>query len=184
MGRWASPELVSTALAGDVAATEQLVAAIWPGCFRLAATVLCDRGLAEDAAQEACAIVHRKVRSLRSVDAFDAWLYRIVMHETARVRHKNEAFDDRVPERRNEADGATSIDVWQALEALSPRLREVTVLFYFDDLKSEEIAGILRIPHSTVRTRLNKARERLRTLLGDYEDASIPTGAEAKHYAV
>jgi RNA polymerase sigma-70 factor, ECF subfamily len=184
MGRWASPELVSTAFRGEVAAADQLVAAIWPGCFRLAATVLCDRSLAQDAAQEACAIVHRKVRSLRSVDAFDAWLYRIVMHETAKVRRKNEAFDDRVPERRIEADGATSIDVWQALEALSPRLREVTVLFYFDDLKSEEIAGILRIPHSTVRTRLNKARERLRNLLSDYEGESISTRAEAKHYAI
>jgi RNA polymerase sigma-70 factor (ECF subfamily) len=184
MGRWASPEHVSTALRGDAIAADQLVAAIWPACFRLAATVLCDRSLAEDAAQEACAIVHRKVRSLRSVDAFDVWLYRIVMHETAKVRRKNAAFDDRIPERCIEADGATSIDVWQALKALSPRLREVTVLFYFDDLKSEEIAGILRIPHSTVRTRLNKARERLRTLLGDYEDESISTGAEAKHYAV
>jgi RNA polymerase sigma-70 factor (ECF subfamily) len=184
MGRWASPELVSTALQGDVSAVEQLVAAIWPGCFRLAATVLCDRNLAEDAAKEACAIVHRKVRSLRNADAFDAWLYRIVMRETAKVHRKNETFGDRIPEIGVEADGATTIDVWQALRTLSPRLREVTVLFYFDDRKSEEIAGILRIPHSTVRTRLNKAREHLRNVLGDYGNTPASTGLEAKHYAV
>ena len=45
-----------------------------------------------------------------------------------------------------------ALDVWRALSALSPELRDVTVLFYFDDLKSEEIAAILRIPHATVRT--------------------------------
>jgi RNA polymerase sigma-70 factor (ECF subfamily) len=184
MGRWVSPELVSTALQGDVAAVEHLVAAVWPGCFRLAASVLGDRSLAEDAAQEACAIVHRKVRSLRSADAFDSWLYRVVMREAAKVRRRNVAFDDRVPERSVEVDGATSMDVWEALSALSPPLREVIVLFYFDDLKSHEIAEILRIPHATVRTRLAKARERLRDLLGDYADISISTEMEAKHYAV
>ena len=45
-----------------------------------------DRGSAEDAAQEACVIVDHKVRGLRHVGAFDAWLYRIVMRESARVR--------------------------------------------------------------------------------------------------
>ena len=49
----------------------------------------------------------------------------------------------------------------------------MTVLFYFDDLKSQDIAAILRILlHSTVRTRLNKARKHLRDVLGDYEDTS------------
>jgi RNA polymerase sigma-70 factor (ECF subfamily) len=57
--------------------------------------------------------------------------------------------------------------VWRALAGLSPRLREVTVLFYFDDLKTEEIAGILGVPHATVRTRLARARDCLRSVLGD-----------------
>ena len=69
-----------------------LVVAIWPGCFRLAASVLGDRSLAEDAAQEACAIVYRKVRGLRNADAFDAWLYRIVMREAAKIRRKSILF--------------------------------------------------------------------------------------------
>jgi RNA polymerase sigma factor (sigma-70 family) len=184
MGRWVSPELVSSALSGDVSAVERLVTAVWPGCFRLAASVLGDRSLAEDAAQEACAIVHRKVRTLRNADAFDSWLYRIVMREAAKVRRRNVAFDDRMPEGAIEADAATSMDVWHALGALSPPLREVTVLFYFDDLKSHEIAEVLRIPHATVRTRLAKARERLRGLLGDYADISDSTEMETKHYAV
>jgi DNA-directed RNA polymerase specialized sigma24 family protein len=79
MARWAPPEIVAAALTGDETAAEQLVAAVWPGCFRLAATVIGDRSLTEDAAQEVCAIVHRIIRSVRSADAFDTWLYRIVM---------------------------------------------------------------------------------------------------------
>ncbi len=184
MARWAPPELVSAALTGNEFAAEQLVAAIWPGCFRLAATVIGDRGLAQDAAQEACVIVHRKIRSLRSVDAFDAWLYRIVMRESARVRRGHPADGGNLPERGLRDDDPTAIDVWRALATLSPELRDATVLFYFDDFKSDEIAAILRVPHATVRTRLARARERLRGILDDYDIQPAPSHLELKQHVI
>jgi RNA polymerase sigma-70 factor (ECF subfamily) len=182
MGRWAPAEIVRAALAGDEPAAERLVAAVWPACFRLAATVTGDRSLAQDAAQEACVIVHRKIHGLRNPDAFDAWLYRIVLNESARVRRRHAPVIEPL-ERDTGDDAATTMDVWRALAALPLELREVTVLFYFDDLKGDEIAAILRIPHATVRTRLARARERLRGLLDDYDDASSPAHLEAKLHA-
>ncbi len=184
MPRWAPPELISAALTGDIAAIEQLVSAVWPGCFRLAATVIGDRSLAQDAAQEACVIVHRKVRSLRHADAFDAWLYRVVMREASRVRRKQPIPADELLERCVAGDDTMALDVWRALRMLSPELRDVTVLFYFDDLKSEQIAAILGIPHATVRTRLARARERLRGILGDYRDEPLPARLEMKHHVL
>jgi RNA polymerase sigma-70 factor, ECF subfamily len=168
MGRWAPPELIAAAVGGDRAAVEPLLAAVWPACFRLAATLLGDRSLAQDAAQDACVIVHRKVRGLRSPDAFDAWLYRIVVRESSRVRRRRHAGETVSYADQFAADTTVALDVWRALATLSPELREVTVLFYFDDLTGEEIAAVLRVPHATVRTRLARARERLRGLLGDY----------------
>lgn len=182
MARWAPPELVSAALTGDEAAAERLIAAVWPGCFRLAATVIGDRSLAQDAAQEACVIVHRKIRSLRSADAFDAWLYRIVMRESARVRRRQNTAQP-IFERLSASDDTATVDVWRALAELPPELRDVTVLFYFDDLKSGEIATILGVAHPTVRTRLARARERLRALLGDYGDDTFSDREEMKQHA-
>ena len=184
MARWAPPEIVSAALTGDEAAAEKLVAAVWPGCFRLALTVLGDRSLAQDAAQEACVVVHRKIRSVRSAGAFDTWLYRVVMRESARVRRRNAVARDAPFERSFGSDDTTAVDIWRALATLSPELREVTVLFYFDDLKSERIGEILGVPHATVRTRLARARERLRGLLEDYRDEPLPAHLEAKPYVV
>lgn len=184
MGRWAPPELVSQALTGDEAAVERLIAAIWPGCFRLAASVIGDWTLAQDAAQEACVIVHLKVRSLRRAAAFDAWLYRIVMRESARVRRRENSVERPLFERNFESDNAASIDVWRALAGLSPELRDVIVLFYFDGLPSAEIAAILRIPHPTVRTRLARAREQLRTILGDYAIEPSPARQEIIQHAL
>jgi RNA polymerase sigma-70 factor, ECF subfamily len=183
MIRWASPDLVARALNGNPEGIEQLIAAVWPRCFRLAASIIGDVSLAQDAAQEACAIVYRKVRSLRAVDAFDAWLYRIVMREAIRVRKRNPAPNDLYAEPYVH-DATAAIDVWRAIATLSPELRDVTVLFYLDDLKSDEIAAILHVPHATVRTRLLRARERLRVLLGDYAGAVPSSLKEVQHRAV
>lgn len=183
MARWAPPEFVSAALTGDEAAVEQLVAAVWPGCFRLAATVVGDRNLAQDAAQEACVIVHRKVRTLRTPDAFDAWLYRIVMREAARVRRLHEAAAESRDEPSLSSDGTVAMDVWRALASLPPELRDVTVLFYFDDFKTVEIARILEVAHATVRTRLARARKQLRSHLDDYRNDSAPEHQEMNQHA-
>jgi len=182
--RWAPPEIVTAALTGESAAVEQLVAAVWPACFRLAGTVIGDRSLAQDAAQEACAIVLRKIRTLRSAGAFDAWLYRIVMREAGRVRRRLAAREEHRGELSTQSDDSATIDVWRALDTLSPELRDVVVLFYFDDLKSEEIATVLRIAHPTVRTRLARARERLRGILGNYGDESVTQQLQVKHHVV
>jgi RNA polymerase sigma-70 factor, ECF subfamily len=184
MTPWASSELISRARAGEGAAIDELIAAIWPRCFRLAASVLGDSALAQDAAQEACAIVYRKVRNLRDAAAFDAWMYRLTVREASRIRHRHAiAADLSADPAASDAD-ATALDVWRALAQLTPQLREVTVLFYFDDLKSEEIAPILHVAHATVRTRLSRARGRLREILGDYADVPASTPDEVQHDAV
>jgi len=182
--RWAPPEVVASATRGDRGATDELIAAIWPRCFRLAATVIGDRELAQDAAQEACAIVHRKVRWLRDAAAFDAWLYRIVMREANRVRRRRAIAVEPRFEASTDPDATAAMDVWRALAVLSPELRDVVVLFYFDDLKTEEIAAILHVAHATVRTRLNRARERLRGSLRDYGDEPAPARFEVTPHVV
>lgn len=141
-----------------------------------------DWSLAQDAAQEVCVVVHRKVRSVRNVAAFDAWLYRITLRESARLRRRYIAADRPLYKDCFEDDNATTLDVWRALADLSPDLRDVTVLFYFDDLKSDEIAAILGIAHATVRTRLVRARKRLRGILNNYGDESRPEPKEMEQY--
>lgn len=183
MPRWAPPELVSAAQIGDQAAAEQLIAEVWPRCYRLAATVIGDRNLAQDAAQDVCVIVHRKIRSLRNANAFDTWLYRIIMREAGRVRRQHKGAEEQTLDHALGSDVATTIDVWRALASLSPDLRDVTVLFYFDDLKSTEIATILGVAHPTVRTRLARARAHLRGLLEGYGDDSRTAHKELHQHA-
>lgn len=184
MGRWASPEAIAGAVNGTARDAENLIAAIWPACFRLALMISGDRSLAEDAAQEACIIVYRKIRGMRTAAAFDAWLYRIIIRETARVRRRRGRVAEPA-EDFTEFDSGLTLDVWRALSELPDDLREVTVLFYFRDLSCDDIGAALNVSPGAVRTRLSRARERLRSLLVDYDFKSEQdTRAEVQVYAV
>ena len=183
MERWAPAEVIASAATGNAIAVEELLVAIWPACFRLATMVTGDRGLAEDAAQETCVIVFRKVRGLRRIAAFDAWLYRILMHESAKARRRSGHVAEQI-DQSTMSNGNISVDVWRALGELSPELRAVTVLFYFHDLTGDEIASALRVSHGAVRVRLTRAREALRALLGDYEFEQQTSPLKVQHYAV
>ena len=63
------------------------------------------------------------------------------------------------------------MDVHQALEQLSPELREVTILYFFQELKQKEIARILGIGLPLVKYRIRRAKELLEQLIGK-EDAT------------
>jgi len=51
--------------------------------------------------------------------------------------------------------------LWEAVQALSPRLREVIILHYYLDLPAVEIAAIVDCPAGTIYSRLYNARRRL-----------------------
>ncbi len=171
MEHWAPVELVRRAIARNELAVDELLRTIWTRAFRLATTVAGSATLGEDAAQEACVVVHRKLGGLRSAEAFDTWVYRVVMREAARARRRQSRLHEELPIPIPRDDTA-SMDIWRALESLPADLRDVTVLFYFGALKTGEIAAVLRIREATVRTRLTRARQRLRGELRDYDDAS------------
>ncbi|WP_341321099.1 sigma-70 family RNA polymerase sigma factor [Solibacillus sp. FSL H8-0523] len=56
-----------------------------------------------------------------------------------------------------------------ALLQLPIKYREVLLLHYYDDYKIREIADILQVSESTVKTRLVRGRDKLKTLLVDFE---------------
>ena len=60
----------------------------------------------------------------------------------------------------------TKICIERALKELSTELREIIILFYFQDCKLTEIADILQIGLPLVKYRLRRAREELKRLLG------------------
>jgi RNA polymerase sigma-70 factor (ECF subfamily) len=55
--------------------------------------------------------------------------------------------------------------VHEALQKLSPELREAVILRDLQDMDYKEIAGVLKVPEGTVKSRINRGRVELARLL-------------------
>ena len=163
-----APELIDAARAGQGDAMERLLETLWPHAYRIARSIVHSDSLAEDAAQEACAIMYRGLHRLRSANAFRVWAYRIVAREAVRVA-KRYAPESLPVDATVQPDLDIRVDTLRALSFLSPDLRAVVVLHYYAEMTSAEIAHALRIPSATVRFRLANARTRLAPLLDSAE---------------
>lgn len=100
-----------------------------------------------------------------------AWLLRCTVNRCNdlhrfRLRRPVLALAD-LPEMETEVDSGAA-ELWDAVARLPEKLRIPIHLYYAEGYSTEEIAGLLDIPAATVRTRLRRARNRLRdTLEGD-----------------
>ncbi|MDB5092932.1 MAG: polymerase subunit sigma-70 [Candidatus Eremiobacteraeota bacterium] len=166
--------LAGAASNGDEGAHEALVRVLWPNAYRIAWSLLGERGAAEDAAQSACAAICAKLSTLSDTRAFVAWAYRIVVshardHARARSRlQRREAlgYDEAMTGSTRE-DPSVRLDLEAAIGRLPEPLRLALELRYFVGLTSREVGTALGVPAATVRFRLMMARRRLRPLLCD-----------------
>lgn len=60
-------------------------------------------------------------------------------------------------------------EIVESILKLPLKYREVILLYYYDDLTTVEVAALLKIPESTVGTRLQRARQKLKQLLPEIE---------------
>jgi RNA polymerase sigma-70 factor (ECF subfamily) len=163
-------ELAGRDRAGDREAFEALLHQHAQAMLRFADFVLHDRTAAEDAVQEAFMTAWKNQDQLHDTSAILPWLRRIVWRECLRwKRHpfwRAVVLPDRVI--APSADLAEHIDIAKAVRRLSPTLRAVIFLHYYEDQTLKQLSAELGIPESTAKTQLYTALRRLETLLPGY----------------
>jgi len=141
--------------------------------FRVAFGVLRHREDAEDVAQEAFAKAYRSFRQLRDRDRFRAWLVRMTWRlalDRKRSDRRRLAREDVVAVNPTTAIDSTdaherSTLLWNAIDALSEKLRVVVVLAGIEGHDIREVAALLELPEGTVKSRLFLARQQLKDAL-------------------
>ena len=143
--------------------------------LRLCFAYLHDRSLAEDAVQETFLKAYRKLDQFQGKANVKTWLSAIAINSCRDMsrgswfRHIDRSISiDQLPmrlEQANPEDDAVSVEVMN----LPIRLREVVLLYYFEDMNTNEIAETLRISQQAVSSRLMRARAKLRKALGNEE---------------
>jgi RNA polymerase sigma factor (sigma-70 family) len=165
---------VERAIAGDELAFARIVAAYHLDLVRVAFVTCGDEGLAEDAAQAAWWIAWRKLGSLRDPERLKPWLVAVAANEARKLlkrEHRHRIVELRIapdPSTRADPPGAIDhVDLANALGHLKAEDRALVALRYAADLDSTELAPVLGMSPSGVRTRLSRLRDRLRKELGD-----------------
>ena len=135
--------------------------------YRAARALLSSDADAEDAVSEAILRAWQAFGRLRDEQALKGWLIKITVncaHEHHRKTARVSYTDDLEP-LAGGAEDRHEFTLWDAVCALPEDYRVATVLFYYEDMTTAEIAKALGIREGTVRSRLSRARNRLRTLL-------------------
>lgn len=137
--------------------------------LRMCYLYLHDLQLAEDAVQETFIRVYEKWQDYRGDAAEKTWIIRIAINTCISMRRKRWFRDSRLSgEPRQEAavwDAYSDDTVIRSIQSLKPALRKVVIMFYYQQMKTKEIAQCLGISESAVSVRLNRARGQLGVLL-------------------
>jgi RNA polymerase sigma-70 factor (ECF subfamily) len=140
-----------------------------------------DDAAAQDVTQEVFVRFFRLAAGFRADARISTYLYRAVANAcTDELRRRRRfVFVGDIPESLHPEDegaaaasfggaGGNSGDprIQRAVQSLSPKLRLVVLMRYYDDLSYDEIAAALEITPGTVASRLSRAHEQLARVLG------------------
>lgn len=145
---------------------ERLVAERLPALLRLAVMLTGDPSEAEDLVQTALTKAWRHAPRIVAMAAPAAYLRRIVVNEHASAlrRHRpTQQLDENLSVQDTIQRVLDSDALWQALAALPPRQRAVLVLRVYEDLDDDEIAVLLEIGASAVRSNASRGMQTLRS---------------------
>lgn len=155
--------LITQAQAGDGEALGQLLQARQDKLYRTAFLYVHNQTDALDVIQETALQAMLSIKKLRQPEFFDTWLIRILINSAYRLlRHqKNTELAD-MHQGTTAARPELHWDLLQDLNKLSPKLRDVLILYYFNDLSLHEVAQVLHIPTGTVKSRIARGLQRMR----------------------
>jgi RNA polymerase sigma-70 factor (ECF subfamily) len=173
--------LIKRAQKGDTAALESLLILYEKRVYNIACRFMGNEADAFDMAQESLIKLYRGIRSFKGQSAFSSWVYRLTVNtclDGLRKRRKAPVSldyaiengvmfedDDCLAPEAHALSIERAEDIHRAIETLSDGHKTVVVLRDINGLSYEEIAFSLGISVGTVKSRLNRGRQRLKELL-------------------
>jgi RNA polymerase sigma-70 factor (ECF subfamily) len=166
--------IIKAVLEGDTESFRLLVQRYQKPVVRMIANFINDRHICEDVAQEVFLAAYKKLPSFDPArSSFSTWLFTIARNKSINVGKKR-----RIPSTGNppeEPDFSEPVDTLirdelfveldKALKSLSPGHRRALVLAEFENLPYEQIAQIEGVRIGTIKSRINRAKHRLRSAL-------------------
>ena len=141
----------------------ELYEPIYKDLYRLAYYYLGNAQDAEDVVGETVLKAYEKFASLRKKEAFKSWIFKILVNQCMTYLRKKstKSMEELVEEPAFEPKLEDAAITGDLLSVLSEEERQIVVLSVFGGYKGEEIARILHIKHSTVRSKYRRALKKM-----------------------
>lgn len=164
---------------GDMRACEKIYRMYHVKAFTVAMRVCNNREMAQDVTQEAFINAFKRLKQYRGDSPFWGWLRRVIVNHAISALRKLPRYDaveleEYMSPRNGDQDGlGQCMDLEQALKQLSNEDRMVVWLHDVEGYKHIEIARLFGKTESYSKTRLSRARTRLRALISDAETPTV-----------
>ena len=135
--------------------------------FRIAYSYLRSQTDADDVTQDVLIQLYKTDTAFESDDHLKHWLIRVTVNRCKNIFRSPWRRLEDITDYENSLtfDAPEHRELFDAVMALDKRYRLPVLLYYYEGYSQKEIAGLLDIPEETVRTRLFRARGKLKTTL-------------------
>lgn len=157
---------------------EELIEKYGQEVYKIAYFYMKEKHLAEDVFQEVFYKVIKNYHKFQHQSSEKTWLIRITINtckdmlRTSWIKRvttfgvledSGNDYEKPYDIEKNE----TNKELYELIQKLPQKYKEILLLFYYKDLTYEEISEILEIPEGTVRSRLSRAREKLKKMMNE-----------------
>ena len=163
--------LVKRAIKGDREAFEDLINMYFNRLYKEAYLRCKHEDDAKEIVQETIYKAYRNIKNLREPKYLKTWLSKILINVSNDYMRKNGMIDlehdenDYIKQIHKDEQVEIKIDLYNAIDALEDKYKDVIILRYIEDLKVEEISKILERPANTIKTHIRKAIRDMKNLL-------------------
>ena len=163
-------ELVKKAMNGDKDSFSELINSLKMDLYKIAKVRLKDEDDVLDAIQETIISSYKSIKKLNNPDNFKKWIIKILINKCNNMYlQKNnkivslENFTD-VSEYWNDKE-LLNLEIEDILKYLTDEEKMIITLYYLEDYKIKEIAWLLDMNENTVKTKMSRAKNKLKNKL-------------------
>lgn len=161
-------ETVKRAKQGNVDEIGSIILENMSTLYRVAFSILKTEDEIYDAISSTTVIVFEKINTLKNEEFFKTWMTRILINECYKIYNQNKKIiylENCNKQEEAYNDKYVDFEMRNLVKNLDGDLREVVVLYYFEEFSVKEISKIVKIPEGTVKSRLSRARKELGKVL-------------------
>lgn len=160
-------KLVRKSKKGNNLAFSALIKAYEKDLYRVSIAMTKNEDDALDCIQETILQAYTSIKNLKNNQYFKTWLIKILINKCNALLQKNKKLvelNSYIIEKTT-IENEDRLDIKNSIENLEDDLRLIVILYYYEDLSIKDIAESISIPEGTVKSRLSRARNKLKEML-------------------